>query len=131
MNDLSAVYRDGMNAVSAAYALGIEEGRRTGRDEQARDHHQWLLSADERLAQVSAEAGREALMDAADAWEGVDRGGLRKAAEKLYRAGGPSMPTIWLRLRAGADETTAAPPPKLLAQTDPPTTRATDQEAGV
>jgi len=94
---LPACYRAGNKVVTQAYEVGVEDGRKLGRDEHAREHHQWLLSHDERLAEVAAEARREALLDAAEAWENLDS---TKIAEQHYRAGGPSLPTIWLKLRA-------------------------------
>lgn len=101
---LPRIFRAGNDVVTDAYNLGIEEGRRLGYDEQARDHHNWLLSHDERLAEVAREARREALVDAAEAWEAADVDGLKKMAEDHYRAGGPSMPTIWLTLRAQSED---------------------------
>lgn len=109
---LCAVYRAGNDAVSAAYQLGIEHGRKMGYEEQARDHHQWLLSHDERMAQVAEDAARFALMDAADAWDSeAESDNLTRLAKQHYRAGGPSMPTIWLRLRAESNPPTDAPTP--------------------
>lgn len=97
---LPGIYSDGINAMTAAYQLGVEEGRRLGREEQAREHHQWLLGHDETLAQVAEEARQFALLDAAKDWDASDRDELKRLAEQHYVPGGPSMPTIWLRLRA-------------------------------
>lgn len=55
------------------------------------------------IERVQSEARRDALTEAADAWdddspESVER--LHRMADEHYRAGGPSMPAIWLRDRA-------------------------------
>lgn len=102
---LPRVFRAGNDAIRAAYQLGLEHGRREGYEEQARDHHQWLLNHDERLAEVASEARRFALLDAAEAWESETVDDLKDLAEKQYRGGGPPMPTIWLRLRAQTRDT--------------------------
>ena len=104
ISKLPDIYRAGNDAVTAAYQHGLEEGRRLGYEEQARDHHNWLLTHDERLAEVARQARRAALSDAADAWESTDADGLRKMAEEHYVPGGPSMPSIWLNLRAQAED---------------------------
>ena len=49
-----------------------------------------------------AAARREALLEAADAWDNADPRDLDYLARRFYRAGGPSTPTIWLRRRAEA-----------------------------
>lgn len=97
---LPSIYRAGNEVITSAYQLGIEKGKRIGREEQARDHHQWLLNNDERAAAVAQDAHKFALLDAAEAWESSDPDEMKALAEQTYRAGGPSMPTIWLRLRA-------------------------------
>lgn len=97
---LPRIFREGNDAIRAAYQLGIEHGRREGYEEQARDHHNYLLNHDERLAQAAKDAARFALLDAAEAWDAAGSDDLKHLAEEQYRLGGPSMPTIWLRLRA-------------------------------
>lgn len=85
LDALPRIFRASNDAVRAAYQLGLDHGRRDGYREYGRDHHNWLLTHDERLAQVAKDAARLA---------------LKKLAEDQYRAGGPSMPAIWLELRA-------------------------------
>jgi hypothetical protein len=97
-DELAAAYRAGNSAVTAAYRHGYEEGRVVGHEEQKRTHHEWLLNADDRLAQVSEEARREALLDAATAWEdGTD---LNAFANKHYQPGGPSAAVLAAELLA-------------------------------